>query len=315
MILTYGETMAALKSASAGPLRMGGQLAVSMAGAESTVAIGAARLGLAARWVGVVGDDELGALITMRLRAEGVLTDGVAATGDAPTSLIIKERRTAATTRVSYYRRHGAGALLAPSHVREEHVREASVLHVTGITPALSASAAEAVRTAVDLARAHGVTVSFDVNYRSALWDAATAAPVLADLARRSDVLFAGLDEAALLTGTAETDPVRAAAALTALGPRHIVVKLGSEGALSWKDGAAVRAAAVPVPERDPVGAGDAFAAGYLTDLASGRPPAACLDTAVRTAAVNVACDGDWEGLPTRRELAALTDGADAVLR
>lgn len=141
VILTYGETMAALKSATAGPLRMGGRFALSMAGAESTVAIGVGRLGGTARWVGVVGDDELGSLITMRLRAEGVLTDGVVTTDAAPTSLIVKERRTAAVTRVSYYRRHGAGALLAPAHVEEAHVREARVLHVTGITPALSRSA------------------------------------------------------------------------------------------------------------------------------------------------------------------------------
>ncbi|WP_264159743.1 PfkB family carbohydrate kinase [Actinomadura montaniterrae] len=110
-----------------------------MAGAESTVAIGACRLGGAARWVGVVGDDELGRLIAMRLRAEGVLTGGIAVAADAPTSLILKERRTAATTRVSFYRRHCAGALLSP-----EHVRDAAVLHVTGITPALSPASGRA---------------------------------------------------------------------------------------------------------------------------------------------------------------------------
>lgn len=315
VILTYGETMAALKSATAGPLRMGGRFALSMAGAESTVAIGVGRLGGTARWVGVVGDDELGSLITMRLRAEGVLTDGVVTTDAAPTSLIVKERRTAAVTRVSYYRRHGAGALLAPAHVEEAHVREARVLHVTGITPALSRSAGDAVRKAVRLARELGVTVSLDVNYRSALWDAATARPVLTELARDADVLFAGLSEAAILTGGPAAGPEEAAARLAALGPRQVVVKLGAQGALAYQDGSAVRSPVISVPELDPVGAGDAFAAGFLTELASGRTPAECLETAVRSAAVNVACEGDWEGLPTRRELAVLTRGDDPVLR
>ncbi|MEU9021615.1 sugar kinase [Actinomadura sp. NPDC048394] len=314
MILTYGETMAAFRSADAAPLRMGGTMAVSMAGAESTVAIGTCRLGGAARWVGVVGDDELGRLIAMRLRAEGVLTDGIAITADAPTSLILKERRTAATTRVSYYRRHCAGALLSPEHVREEHVRDAAVLHVTGITPALSPSADEAVRKAVRLARDHGVTVSFDVNHRSALWSAAEPAGPLRDLARQADVLFAGEAEAALLTGARGT-PREAALALAGLGPRQVVVKLGAEGALALADGEFAAAPLLTVPERDPVGAGDAFAAGFLADLALGRTAAECLETAARTAAVNVTCDGDWEGLPTRAELAALTGGGDPVLR
>ena len=171
-----------------------------------------------------------------------------------------------------YYRRHGAGAgARARARPAEQDVEQAW-LHLTGITPALSASAREAVRHAAELASAPDTRVCFDLNYRSALWSADEAGPVLPELVKRADLVLATLDEARLLTGEPADDPVAAARALAALGPRTVVVKRGAEGAVAWRRRRRrTRCRRSPTTLVDPVGAGDAFAAGLLADLARGR--------------------------------------------
>ena len=185
-VLTYGEAMGVVESERVGPLRLGGSMRMTVAGAENTVAVGVSRLGGTARWVGVVGDDEVGALVRRTLTAEGVEADGVAADPDRSTGLMLKERRTSGVTRVHYYRRHGAGACLAPEHVVEGDVRRTTWLHLSGVTPALSASAREAARHAAELAAVTGTRFCFDLNFRSALWSADEAVPVLTELAKRA---------------------------------------------------------------------------------------------------------------------------------
>jgi 2-dehydro-3-deoxygluconokinase len=309
-VLTCGEAMGVVESDRVGPMRLGGSMRLSIAGAESTVAIGVARLGGRSKWVGVVGDDEVGALVRRTLAAEGVETDGIAVDPDRPTGLLLKERRTAAVTRVRYYRRDAAGAALAPEHVPAADVERARWLHLSGITPALSSSARDAVRHAAELASGHDTRLCVDLNYRSALWPADEAVPVLTELVKRADLVLATLDEAELLTGADEVDS--AVRALAALGPRTVVVKRGAAGAVAWHEDALLEVPAVPTTLVDPVGAGDAFAAGLLADLAVGRPVAEALNTAAAVAAVDVSCPGDWEGLPTRAELEQLR-GADVL--
>ena len=124
-----------------------------VAGAESNVAIGARRLGCPAAWVGRVGEDELGELVVSRIRAEGVDVGGVVRDPGAPTSLMLKERRTADMVRVLYYRRNGPGSRLQPADVDPAQVAAAGVLHVTGITRPW-ATARATVDHAVELARA-----------------------------------------------------------------------------------------------------------------------------------------------------------------
>jgi 2-dehydro-3-deoxygluconokinase len=310
-LLTCGEAMGVVENDRVGPLRLGGSMRLTVAGAESTVAIGVARLGGTARWIGVVGDDEVGALIRRTLDAEAVETDGVAVEPKQPTGLMLKERRTATVTRVRYYRKHGAGAALGAEHIRADDVRRATWLHLTGITPALSTSAMEAVRHAAELAAAYATLVCVDLNYRSALWSVDRAAPVLGELVKRADLVLSTVEEASLLTDVGD-DPAAAARALAAMGPRTAVIKRGAAGALAWHDGARIDVAPVRATVVDPVGAGDAFAAGLLADLATGRSMQQALATASAVAALDVSCPGDWEGLPTRAELEQLR-GADVL--
>ena len=252
----------------------------------------------------LVGDDELGELVVSRIRAEGVDVAGVVRDPGAPTSLMLKERRTAELVRVRYYRRNGPGSRLEPGDLDPAQVAAAGVLHVTGITPALSDSARATVDHAIELARAAGVPVSFDLNYRSALWPPGQAAAVCRELAARADIVFAGDDEAELLG--LDGDPPDLARGLAALAGGHAVVKLGERGAVAAVDGQVHTVEPVPARAVDPVGAGDAFVAGYLAETLAGRPVPERLATAAACGAFAVTVPGDWEGLPSRDELAAL---------
>ncbi|MEH1123168.1 sugar kinase [Micromonospora sp. CPCC 206061] len=310
-LLTLGEAMAALRSG--GPLKLGGDLRLSVAGAESNVAIGLARLGHRARWIGRVGDDELGALVLRTLRAEGVdVADAVVAPGEL-TGMLLFDRAPGGTIRVHYRRAGCAGARLTPADVAPAVARGARVLHVTGITPALGDDAAAAVRYAVEGVRATGATICFDVNHRPKLWGRAQASATLRPLAAEAHIVVASEDELPLVCdGPDETTRVRA---LLDLGAREVVIKRGARGASAYTGTGRYDEPALTVRVVDSVGAGDAFTAGYLSALLDGLPVQERLRRGVTLGAAAVAAHGDWEGLPTRAELDQVGHAPDETLR
>ena len=309
-VLTLGETLGLVTT---GALRHATSAGIGVGGAESNVAIGVRRLGVPATWVGRVGADSFGERVLRELRAEDLALHAVT-DPDAPTGLMVKERPTPATARVWYHRAGSAGSRLTPGDVPLDAVAGAAVLHLTGIAPGLSPSAEAAVGVALDAAADAGVPVSFDVNHRAGVWGGRDAASTYRRLAERAAVVFAGDDEARLLTGSTAHDPVLLLAALGGTTSGDVVLKLGAAGCLARVDGAVLEVPAVPVDVVDTVGAGDAFVAGYLADLVLGRPAAERLRTAVRCGAFACLSPGDWEGLPTRADL-ALLDGGDPVAR
>jgi 2-dehydro-3-deoxygluconokinase len=313
-LIAVGETMAALTSSRIGPLRHSHTLEVSIAGSEATVAIGVARLGHPSTWIGRVGADEFGSLVTATLAGVGVRTHAVV-DPSAPTGLIIKERRTADIRRVQYHRTGSAGSRLRPEDLPADAIRTARVLHTSGITLALSPTSAATVHAAVSLARAHGVTVSFDLNHRSRLWSAVRAQAELASLLPSVDIVFASHDEARLVLDTDECDPATLAQRLRACGPHTAVVTLAADGAVSADPGGVCEVSAPRVTEIDPVGAGDSFVAGYLASFLDGADQSLRLHTAATAAALSVSAQGDWEGLPTRAELDLITVPAGTVSR
>ena len=312
-VLTIGEGIGTLRTQGIGTLALERELTVGTGGAEGNVAIGLARLGVPVTWLGRVGDDGLGARVVRELRAEGVSVIAPV-DPDGPTGLMIKETPSAGRSVVTYHRTGSAGSRLSPDDLEGVDLRSFSLLHVTGITPALSASARACIDVAIDRASAAGVAVSFDVNHRSRLWSADAALETYRSIARRSDILFAGADEAALLTGLREDDTPALATALTALGPAEVVIKLGDRGAIALLGGRMTSRAAIPVAVVDTVGAGDAFVAGYLAERLSGASVEARLELGVRTGAAACTHPGDWEGFPTRRDLDRDT-GSDPVSR
>jgi 2-dehydro-3-deoxygluconokinase len=311
-VVTFGETMALLTPPRVGLLRHADSLRLGIAGAETNVAIGLARLGRSATWIGRVGDDEFGRLIAETLRGQGVdtraITDPVAATG-----LMLKEHRMSRATRVVYYRTGSAGSRLTSADLPADVITAARVLHVTGITPALSASARDATLAAVETARSAGVTTSFDLNYRSALWTGDEAAVVYRDLIGRSDIVFATEEEARLVVDG--EGPEALAAALRALGPSTVIVKRGSAGAVAIADDELVTVPPVLVPVVDSVGAGDAFTAGFLAGVVAESGPEESLRLASWTGAFAVTVNGDWEGSPSTEELGLLFGVEGDVIR
>lgn len=301
-IVTLGETMALVRAVEDGSLSHVRDARFGIGGAESNVAIGLARLGVPAAWLGRLGDDGFGRRVARELRAEGVRVVGIL-DPDAPTGLMVKETPRPGRTSVLYYRSGSAGSRLESSDLAGLGIQDAARLHVTGITCALSRSAADALGTAVEIARGAGVPVSFDVNHRSRLWRDDSYVARYRELVRAADVVFAGEDEAAILVPEA-VGPRRQAEAIGALGPRSVVVKLGARGALALDDGAVTELPAVPVTVVDTVGAGDAFVAGWLAEWWRGSPGAVRLDVATRAGAFACLHPGDWEGLPTTAELA-----------
>jgi 2-dehydro-3-deoxygluconokinase len=304
-VVTVGETMALMYTTAPGPLAHAHELALGIGGAESNVAIAVRRLGTAATWIGRIGDDSLGEKVVRELRAESLTVHAVT-DPDAATGVMIKERRTAHTARVWYYRSGSAGSRLTEADIPDGVVESAALLHITGITPALSASAAAAVDAALQRAAAAHVPVSFDVNHRSALWRDREASAVYRQLAARSDIVFAGYDEAGLVVpGVTGVD--ERARAIADLGPSQVIVKLGAEGCYALVDGRPTTQAAIPIQTVDTVGAGDAFVAGYLSDYVGGKEVSARLHTAVTAGAFACLVGGDWESMPRRDELALLS--------
>lgn len=300
-VLTFGETMALMRADRPGPLAHASSLSLSIGGSESNVAIGLHRLGIPVAWCGRVGDDSLGVLVEREILAEGV-DARVTVDPTAPTGLMIKESRTPSIQRVTYYRSGSAGSRLTPQDIDEDLITGAGLLHLSGITAALSPQCQDTLRHAIAVARAAGTLVSFDLNFRGNLWDRDTAGAFYRDVIAQADIVFAGDDEAAIAVG-AGTDPEDLAHKIAAYGPQQVVIKLGAEGAVALIEGQLFQQDAVPVEALDTVGAGDAFVAGYLAELVLGRRPSERLETAGKTGAFACLVPGDWEGFPRRHEL------------
>lgn len=311
-VVTFGEVLAALHGR--GPLRLGGTMQLTVAGSESNVAIGLARLGHSARWIGRVGNDELGQLALRTLRAESVDVSHSIVDDTAPTGLLLFEQRISDITRVTYYRTGSAGSAITADDVIP-HLADATILHATGVTAALSSCAADAVRSSFERARQRDITVSLDVNFRSRLWSASDARQTLRPLLPAVDILFASEDELRLVIDDPAANVDATARRLVDDGIGTVVVKRGEAGATAYSAGARIDMPARRAAVVDVVGAGDAFVAGYLSAALDGLKVAACLDRAVVLGAFAVSAVGDWEALPTRDELHLLDSPSGTTLR
>lgn len=314
-VVTFGETMAMMRSGQVGSLAHLPSVDISLAGAESNVAIGLQRLGVPTAWVSRVGHDPLGTRVMREIRAEGV---GVHCRIDPerPTGLMLKSRPTATTTRVDYYRAGSAASALSPADLPDALVEHADVLHLSGITPMLSESAARAMTAAVDRAVAAGTRISLDVNYRSRLGSRERLGDLLAGVLPHVDIVFGGPEELTILApGHAEADLAALLRAVANLGPAEVVAKLGADGATALRHGELTHGPGKVVDVVDTVGAGDAFVAGYLSAVIAGADTATRLDRANSCGAFACTTPGDWESAPFAEDLAARQDGGDPVSR
>jgi sugar/nucleoside kinase (ribokinase family) len=323
-VLTFGEAMVSIRSKAA--LRMGGEVHLSVAGSESNVAIGLARLGHDVAWLGAVGNDEPGRLIQRTLRAEGVDTSHLRFSDESFTGFIAFDQPAHDITRVSYHRHGSAGSTLtAKECVSALHLPPSTtatpespstpgstprLLHATGITPALSDTARAATLAVVQGAAAAGIAVSLDVNYRARLWSRDDAAAILRELLPHVNTIFASDDELDILTDAA--DPV---ADLLSTNLTEVVITAGGKGAWSHTTDGTIHRPALPVTVVDSIGAGDAFVSGYLSATLDNLPPEDRLTRAITSGAFCVGAHGDWESLPTRDDLTLLNHTHGTALR
>ena len=310
-VITAGETMVLGVPPRPGRLRHAGSLELKIGGAESNLAIALSRLGLSAGWAGYLGDDEPGQLVLDRIRAEGVDTSQVRRIERLPTGLYLREQ-IGTDVRVYYYRQGSAASTMQRDAFEPGYLGGAKFVHLTGITPALSEGCRAFVLWAAREAGASGARVSFDVNYRSKLWGTKEAREFAEEILPDVYLLLAGDEEARALWDRDDEALVRE---LASLGPEEVVLKTGSAGTLALVDGEILEHPAFTVSEVDPVGAGDAFAAGYLAGHLWGLPAEERLRVANAMGALSVATLGDYEGLPDKDELRAFLQGEESLGR
>ena len=286
--ICIGETMAMLTSADASPMATASAVTLTPGGAESNLAQHLGEGGCEPMWISQLGEDPLGTRILDSLEAAGIDTSHVTRTSAANTAMYVKDP-TPKGSRVYYYRKGSAFSMLGPEAVGSWPLAEAVLVHMSGITLALSDSCRAMVAEVESrVAEIPGTLMSFDVNYRPSLWGVEEAARVIREAARRADIVLVGLDEAQTLWGV-ETSEQAAALFPEA---RYVVIKDGANEAVEFARvcegspvpggagiGDALSNAGAPlswtvtrVPAREvevvePVGAGDAFAGGYLAGL------------------------------------------------
>ncbi|GAA2741053.1 sugar kinase [Kitasatospora cinereorecta] len=290
-VVCLGESMAVLLPDPPGPFEAVDTFRVAFGGAESNVACGLAALGVTSAWVSRVGDDGLGRRLKAEIAAHGVDVSAVTTDPLRRTGLYLKETGTS-SSRLHYYRAGSAASALGREVFDDPVFRQlldgARILHLSGITPALSDSCLDLVH-ALLARRRPGLLISFDLNWRPALWLDRDPA-VLPALLDAADLLFLGADEAETAFGTG--DP----AALRRMfpSPATIVVKdSGHRVTALAEDGTAVTEPALTVEVVEPTGAGDAFAAGYLAGTVRGLDRRSRLRLGHLSAAAALTTHGD----------------------
>jgi 2-dehydro-3-deoxygluconokinase len=288
-VIALGETMLSLIAADA-PLATASELRVTFGGAEANTCVGLTRLGMRAAWVSRLGLDAPGERIATSLAAAGVDMRWVRMDPDRPTGLMLRDTQ----GRVLYHRTGSAASALSPDDLREVPVAKARAVLVTGVTALLGPEPQRAAVALLDAARGLRVV---DPNLRPGLWGSDRAEELIAPLIARADLLLGGETELGAFVGDLSGEPL--ARACRRLGPAEVVVKRGSRGAGALdEDGEWHEHAGEPVRDVDPVGAGDAFNAGYLAARLAGAPIQEALAAGAGCGAAVASAVGDTEGFP-----------------
>ncbi|WP_337875804.1 sugar kinase [Elioraea sp.] len=273
-------------------------------GDTSNAAIAAARQGVRAGYITAIGMDWAGDAFLRLWAEEGVDTATVIRDPEAPTGVYFVDHD-ARGHHFTFYRSGSAASRYTPAMLPEAAIRGARIFYASGISQGISASAADAVFRAIEIARAAGVTVAYDTNLRLRLWPAARARAVIHEAIAMSDIALPSRDDAEALTGLA--DPQAIAERYLRLGPRMVAVKCGRDGALlATADGRMARAAPHAVEAVDATGAGDTFCGSFLARIILGDAPEAALRYANAAAALSTTGYGAVAPIPRRAAVEAL---------
>jgi 2-dehydro-3-deoxygluconokinase len=308
-VTTLGEIMLRLSVPAGSRLETAAQLDVRPGGAEANLVALLARLGRRTAWLGGLPDNALGRLAANHLRMAGVDLRGVHWCGDGRMGTYFVEfSAPPRPIQVIYDRADSCATQLTPDTVNWETLLATRLLHLTGITPALSPSCSRIVTEAVERARHASVAVSLDVNYRQKLWSAQEATEALTPLLRQADLLFCGHGDAQRLFHCTGDPPGALRQLAEQTSAEVVVMSVGSAGALAWYAGQVLQADAVPVAIVDRLGAGDALAAGVIDGWLDGNLTRG-LHTGTLLAGLALAQHGDMV-VTTRQEVESLLKAA-----
>lgn len=307
-VITLGEAMIRLAAPYGEALESAAHFDVHAAGAEANVAVTLARVGFRSGWVTKLAGDPLGRRIAATMRGHGVDISGVVWTASGRNGVYFLEQAPAPRGVTVYYDRAGSAcSTLAPDEVDWSYLRGARWVHITGITPALSESCARTTARLLIEARAAGAKASFDVNHRRKLWTPDRARAVLEPLVAGVDLLISGREDAREVFGI-EGEPGAAARALRErFKAGAAVLTAGADGAYLFDGAGVYHEPAIPGGEVDPIGRGDAFAAGVLWGALEGNLRAGLQ----YGAALAVLAQTYWGDVPwaTRQDVSAVLVG------
>jgi 2-dehydro-3-deoxygluconokinase len=283
-----------------------GRFLPGFGGDTLNVCVAASRLGSRTAYMTSLGNDIFGAEIRELMQRESIDTRAIRAGGDAPTGLYFVTH--GPQGHVFTYRRQGSAAsMMTPGDLDHGLIRSARFLHASGISQAISASAAETVAAAMEIARAAGVRTSFDTNFRPRLWTAEAARPAVEAAARGCDILKTSLEDCAALLGLDE--PSGIARHFLGLGAKAVIVTLGRDGLFTATPDGAEHIEGRRVEAVDATGAGDAFTGALLSELCRGRPLPQAVRFANVAAALSTLGYGAIAPLPTRAAVEAALGG------
>ncbi len=308
-ILALGEPMLEFNASEEGSLSEVGRFVVGWGGDTSNFCIAASRSGGKVSYITRLGKDEFGDSFVSLWQEEGIDTSCVDRDPDAATGIYFISRK-GSEHFFTYYRRDSAASLMTPDFLPADVIRNARLLHISGISQAISTSACDTVFAAISMARNAGVLVSYDPNLRLKLWPLDRARAVIHETIAQSDLVFPSLDDAKNLTGL--SDPEQIARYYLDMGPRVVVVKLGGEGALlaarnqNGGESMLLRFGPFKVESLDMAGAGDTFDGAFVVQYLRGAPLDECTRYANAAAALTTTGLGCVTPVPRREAVDAL---------
>ena len=296
-IITLGEAMVVFNPDFTGPMKFVNGFQKRIGGAELNLAIGCARLGLQTGYITRLGNDEFGKSIRTFARGEGIDTSEVDFIDYYPTSINFKEIMEDGSVKTFYYRDKSPTLSMRPEDLNEDYFKQAKILHLTGIFPAIGEAPMQVMEQAIHLAKKHDVKISFDPNIRLKMWSKEEARKVLLEILPEVDILLAGDEEMDIIIG--EKDPTAIIEKSKEMGISYIAIKQGSLGSVGYFNGKTVVADPVQASKvADTVGAGDGFNAGVLFGYLHGWTLERTLHFANTIGSMVVGIIGDNEGLP-----------------
>ncbi|MEX1020738.1 MAG: sugar kinase [Litorilinea sp.] len=312
-VTTTGEAMVRLSVGVGERLEVTDHLDMRPGGAEANLTVALARMGRHVAWSGGLPKNPLGRFIANHLRVAGVDLAGIIWSEEGRLGTYYVEfSAPPRATQVTYDRANSVSAALTPADMDWELLLDTRLLHLTGITPPLSAGCGELVQEAVTKAKAAGVPISFDVNYRQKLWSEQAAADFIIPLVQGIDIFFCGRSDAKRVMGV-EGEPetvIRRLAEIT--NAKLCVMSLAENGVIAFDGTQTYHEPAKPVQIIDRPGAGDGLAAGVIHGWLEGDLQLG-LRTGVVLAALALSQHGDMI-VTTPEEVAGLVETSDTVL-